>query len=407
MTDSSGAVKLNGSASVEHPARRRSRRRNGFGTVIVTGTANHPAFAIRWWEGSRRKQRSGFRTRTDASEALARIRTGLGDGTLVEKRRAAIGFDEIARQWLDLHSKPNLRSHADNEGRYRGHVAPFFGDCPLNAVSAARILEFRSKLQARELAPRTVNLTLALVRSILRFAVANDHISASPTDRLGRGKLMVPVEKAKLAPPVERSEDVGRLLAAVAEVGEKTFKPWLHPFFALLAYTGVRFGEAIALRWSDVDLDRRIIAVRRSWEGPTKGGKQRLVPIADALAPMVAEWRLADPWRGSLVFTSPEGGLFTHGSVTSWKLALWTACDRAGLRRIRIHDLRHVFASHFVMGGGDIFTLQRILGHSTPTLTSDIYAHLASGFLAGAADRVRYDAPEPAKVFPLVAGALR
>ena len=124
-------------------------RRNGFGTIISTGTTTNPAFAIRWWEGSRRKQQSGFRRRTDAAEALARVRTGLGDGTLVEKRRAGIGFDEEARQWLDLHSKPTLRSRMDNEERFRLHEAGFFGDCPLSAVTATRILELRAKLQTQ------------------------------------------------------------------------------------------------------------------------------------------------------------------------------------------------------------------------------------------------------------------
>jgi len=170
----------------------------------------------------------------------------------------------------------------------------------------------------------------------------------------------------------------------------------------------LRFGEAISLQWRDVDLTRRLVTVRRSWEGPTKGGKERLVPIAEELAPILAEHRLADPWKGALVFPSPDGGMFSHGSVTSWKVALWAACARAGLRRIRIHDLRHVFASHFVMMGGDIFALQRILGHSTPTLTSDTYAHLANGYLSGAADRVRYPAPPPlAKVISLAASAPR
>jgi hypothetical protein len=234
----------------------RRTRRNGFGTILAVGTTTHPAFAIRWWEGSRRKKKSGFRTRTEAADALARVRTGLGDGTLVEKRRAAIGFDTVARQWLDLHSKPNLRSHDDNEERYRGHVATFFGDCPLTAVTATRILELRAKLQTHiivrlrrdasgkvhkiesKMKPRTINLVLALVRSILRFAVANGHIVASPTDRLGRGKFMLPVEKTKLAPPIERAEDVGRVLAALRDIGEEARRPWLSPLFSLLAYTG-------------------------------------------------------------------------------------------------------------------------------------------------------------------------
>lgn len=175
-------------------AMNRRARRSGFGTVIATGTATHPAFAIRWWEGSRRKQKSGFRTRTDAAEALARVRTGLGDGTLVEKRRAAIGFGEVARQWLDLHSRPNLRSHEDNEERFEKHAKVFFGDGPLTTVTATRILEFRARLQASKLAPRTINLVLALVRSILRFGgcpvlrradSATETGPAARADRLG------------------------------------------------------------------------------------------------------------------------------------------------------------------------------------------------------------------------------
>lgn len=371
----------------------RRARRSGFGCVISTGTTTHPAFVIRWWEGSRRKQKSGFRTRTEAGEALARVRTGLGDGTLVEKRRADVGFDEVAKQWLTLHSASQLRSHSHNVGRFKSHLEPFFGDSPLRAIDPARILALREKLRGEGYAARTVNLVLALLRSILKFAAVNGHIAASPTDRLGRGRFLLPLEKTKLAPPVERPEEVGRLLTAVAEIGRETNRPWLYPFFALLSYTGLRFGEAIALQWRDVDLSRRLVTIRRSWEGPTKGGKERLVPIAEELAPILAEHRLADPWKGALVFPSPDARMFTHGSVTSWKVALWAACDRAGLRRIRIHDLRHVFASHFVMMGGDIFALQRILGHSTPTLTSDTYAHLANGYLSGAADRVRYPAP--------------
>ncbi|HEY4188334.1 MAG TPA: site-specific integrase [Polyangia bacterium] len=388
----------------------RRLRRNGFGTIISTGTSTAPGFSIRWFEGSRRKKKSGFRTRTEAAEALARIRTGLGDGTLVEKRRAGVGFDEVARQWLDLHSKPNLRSHQDNEERFRLHVATFFGDCPLTAVTPTRILELRAELQTKvirrkrvdadgneriidtTLATRSVNLIMALVRSILRFAVANGHIAASPTDRLGRGKLMLPLERAKLAPPIESPEDVGRLLAAIADIGSETNRAGLYPLFASLVYTGVRRGEALGLRWSDVDLDRRIVTVRRNYAGLTKSGKQRIVPIAAALVPILKAHRLADPWKGELVFPNDRGAMYSPAAKLEHVLE--AALARVGLPRIRVHDLRHTFASHFVMSGGDIFTLQRILGHSTPQLTSDTYAHLSPGHLASAADRVSF--PEPA-----------
>ncbi len=387
----------------------RHPRVNSFGTIIPTGTSTHPRFSIRWWEGSKRRKRSGFETRTEAAEALARVRTMLGDGTLPTKRLASLGFDKAAEQWLTLHSKPNLRSHEDNAERYEKHVKPFFGDTPLAAITGERVLEFRAKLLAksrtvgkgegaeeRKLAARTVNLIMALVRSILRFAVASGHIPASPTDRIGRGKLLLPLERTKMAPPIGRAEDVGRVLEAIRRIGEESHRPVLYGLFATLVYTGLRRGEAMGLRWSDVDLDRRLITVRRSYEGRTKSGKQRLVPIPAELVPILKQHRQADPWQGELVFPNENGGAcFSKHSKPGKVLEL--ALKRCGLPRIRVHDLRHVFASFFVMNGGDIFTLQRILGHSTPQITSDTYAHLAPDHLAGQGDRVSFPTPAPAK----------
>lgn len=383
----------------------RRPRRQTFGTVIATGTSTNPAFSIRWWEGSKRRQRSGFKSRSEAAEGLARVQTMLGDGVLADKRRSAIGFDKAADEWLTLHSRGNLRSHDDNVERYTRHVKPFFKDTPLSAITPVRILELRGQLQrktriigtgedaeVRPMAARTINQVMALVRSILRFAVTNGHVPVSPTDRLGRGKLMLPVDKAKLAPPIGTAEDVGRVLEAIRQIGEETHRPVLYGLFATLAYTGLRRGEAMGLRWSDVDLKRRLITVRRSYEGRTKSGKDRLVPIAAALVPILERHKLADPWKGALVFPNAEGGAcYSKNSKPGDVLA--QALKRCNLPRIRVHDLRHVFASFFVMGGGDIFTLQRILGHSTPQITSDTYAHLAPDHLAGQGDRVSFPVP--------------
>jgi integrase len=204
---------------------------------------------------------------------------------------------------------------------------------------------------------------------------------------------MLTVERRKLAPPVERAEDVGRLLSAVADIERESGRPGLHALFATLAYTGCRRGEALGLRWCDVDLDRRILAVRRSYAGPTKSGKHRTVPIAPPLADILRVHRASA--AGDLVFPDASGKM--HSPNAKLEDVLFSALERIGHPRIRVHDLRHVFASHFVMSGGDIFTLQRILGHSSPQLTSDTYAHLSSGHMATAADRVSFAASEPAK----------
>ena len=242
------------------------------------------------------------------------------------------------------------------------------------------------------MAPRTVNLVMALVRSILSFAVVNGHITASPIARLGRGRLMLPVAKTKLAPPIERPDDVGRLLGAIQDIERETNRSGLYALFATLVYTGIRRGEALGLRWSDVDLNRRIISVRRSYAGLTKSSKHRTVPVAPALAVMLKAHRMADPWKVDLVFPDDSGEMYSIESKVLQDV-LERALSRIGHPRIRVHDLRHTFASHFVMSGGDIFTLQRILGHSTPVITSDTYAHLSPDHMASAADRISFAPP--------------
>jgi integrase len=164
-------------------------------------------------------------------------------------------------------------------------------------------------------------------------------------------------------------------------------------------YTGLRRGEAVGLRWADVDLERRMISVRRSYGGQTKSSKHRVVPVPAELVAILRAYRLADPWKAELCFTNTSGEMISRNAKLEELFR--DALARVGLPRLRVHDCRHVFASHFVMGGGDIFTLQRILGHSTPQLTSDTYAHLSPRHLAGEADRVAY--PEPSKPAKVIA----
>jgi integrase len=205
---------------------------------------------------------------------------------------------------------------------------------------------------------------------------------------------MVPLERPKLAPPIPDVASAGRLLAEVRKVSEETNRPSLFPMFATLLYTGVRRGEVVGLRWADIDLERRVLTVRRSYEGMTKSSKHRPVPIPAELAALLREYRLADPWKGELAFPNDSGEMYSPNAKLEDVLRV--ALARAGLSRVRVHDLRHAFASFFVMAGGDIFTLQRILGHSTPQLVSDTYGHLSPTHLVNQSDRLSFPAPQPA-----------
>jgi integrase len=178
--------------------------------------------------------------------------------------------------------------------------------------------------------------------------------------------------------------------------------------YATAIYTGMREGELGGLRWEDVNFERRIITVQRSFEGPTKAGDVRYVPIMDPLLPVLRDWRLRCP--GTLVFPN-EAGRMHQKSARIFQEILHRVLERAqfptierkgkSARYIVFHSLRHTFASHWVMAGGDLFRLQKVLGHKSITMTQR-YAHLSPDVFAADYARLGKAAPtEVAEVRPI------
>lgn len=153
--------------------------------------------------------------------------------------------------------------------------------------------------------------------------------------------------------------------------------------YASAIYTGMRQGELAGLKWSDIDLERRIITVQRSFTGPTKSGSPRYVPVLTALLPLLKLWRLQV--FGDLVFQNAAANMLHSNCnlfTTDFKGCLLVAGfpDKIKADKTRsymvFHDLRHTFASQWVMAGGDIFKLQKIMGHESVQMTMR-YSHLS------------------------------
>jgi integrase len=134
-------------------------------------------------------------------------------------------------------------------------------------------------------------------------------------------------------------------------------------------YTGGRLRELLSLRWRDVDESAGIVVFRRE---TTKSGRERIVPLREELLGALRTLK-----RGG-----PEDRVFNYRGtgLTTIRTAFENARDKAGLPDVHFHDLRHTFASGYVQRGGDIYRLQRFLGHSTPRLT-ERYVHLSTQFL--------------------------
>jgi integrase len=183
-------------------------------------------------------------------------------------------------------------------------------------------------------------------------------------------------------------------LAALLETARLPRFAWLYPILVFLVSTGARRGEALGLRWADVDLVRGVVAIRRArvrgrYVVP-KSGREREIPL-DAASPLLREVLLEAIVRGespapdALVFTSPRGCILQERNVHRGWYRLRRA---AGVSPLRMHDLRHTFASRAIGAGVSIPRVSAWLGHAQIATTLAVYTHVLppnrepSGFLA-------------------------
>lgn len=273
-------------------------------------------------------------------------------------------FDELANGWLETRT-PKKRTRKDDESITRVHLLPAFSELKISDVTAERIAVFQADLIASK-APQTARNILVLLGGMLRQAVEWGWIEKEPKIRLPRVRYFS--GDYRWLKTTEEREHF--LLAAKAH-----HWPVVFPMYATAIYTGMRAGELAGLSWEDISFERRLITVQRSYGGLTKSGEVRRVPILDELLPILKEWKLASGSK-RLAFPNNKGRMWDQ-SGRIFQEVLHSVLQRGGfpLKYITFHSLRHTFASHWVMNGGDPYALQEILGHKDSKMTKR-YAHL-------------------------------
>jgi integrase len=207
--------------------------------------------------------------------------------------------------------------------------------------------------------------------------VEQGHAKHNPVRLLPRAtrRLIRPAHDPRTTPFVEQLADVRRIYQAMEEP--------VNVAYAIGALAGLRTGEVLGLKWGHVDLATRRIHVRESVKGPLKDDESRVVPILDALYPILAAWKLKKGGLGAVVPSMRSDGAFCDDHTL--RAHLKTALDDLNLPKMTWYQAtRHTFASQWVMGGGAIEKLKEFLGHSTVQIT-ERYAHLKTD-LFGARD---------------------
>jgi site-specific recombinase XerD len=254
-------------------------------------------------------------------------------------------------------------------------------------VRAPHLRRFLAAEAEHRPAPASQARTVAALKCFFRFLAENEAIERNPAAVLRTPK------KREALPDVLDGRELERLLAAV---GRDDVWQRRHPgkrerdrlLLALFAYAGLRRSELLGLDWEDVDLERRLLRVRRA-----KGGRARVVPIHPALMPLFAEHLAARAGvaQGAL-FLGVQGRRLSQTILTQTFLRYARAAGVEDRKRVTPHTLRHVFASELLRAGANLRQIQELLGHKHLDSTQR-YTRVTAHELRGAVKRLHFAGP--------------
>jgi integrase len=352
-------------------------------------------------------------TEKAAKTALRAILVAADKGELIDPSRQPVGA--YMEEWLAGHRKLGPSSRASYAKNIRLHIKPYIGGVPLSQLTTARINALYRELETAGrrdhkgdaagggLSARTVRYVHTILSAGLKAAVADHRLARNPA------ATATPPGAREAQSPEIHPWNAAQLAAFLAWAAEHSKQ--LHPAWTMLAMTGMRRGECLALRWRDIDLDAGTVSVRRSagvirikgegaeiTEGLTKSGKARVIDLDAATLAVLRSHRRA---RGgmalqlarddSLAFGDHEG---RHRHPERFTRTFKAEVERCGKAlgeaaappEIRLHDLRHTHATLLLAAGVPVKVVSERLGHASATITLSVYAHVMPGNQRDAAD---------------------
>jgi len=287
---------------------------------------------------------------------------------------------DYARTWMEANRAKGLK-HTTLE-RYRGildeHVLPAFGPLPLSAVDRTKVRELVGHLSTKGLKPKTIKNVVLGVSALYTEAIEDGLVNHNPA--LRPSKLIQVPKRGERVEVFTHEEE----LVVLQTAQEKC--PHYYPFILCLFRTGLREGEAVALRPEDLDLNHRYMLIQRNFTAgrmsdTPKSGRRRTVDLSQDLITVLRETLVVREAEAMLQGSPKEGWLFpaTQGGIirsNNFRDRVWKPLLKAaGLPYRWVHATRHTFATRMIMGGANLVYVQKQLGHSSIQITVDLYTH--------------------------------
>lgn len=264
-------------------------------------------------------------------------------------------------------AKLNKKSWKDDVSRFKNHIEPILGNKQLNNITAAMLNDLMLEIKGENRSNATVNRSRALLSSMFNAAFERELIDQSPMSR---------VKKLIERNQIERyldDEELKRFMPVLANpMAYGIDNQIIVCIVEMLLLTGARKGEVINLKWDDLDESNHIWRLNEN-----KSGKPRIIQLNSEAQQIIRRMSRKYPY----VFANPKTGLPFNDIRKTFQKIL----DAAQITNFRIHDLRHNFASMAVNNGCDIYVVQHLLGHASPT-TTQRYAHLRQDTLRNASE---------------------
>lgn len=280
-----------------------------------------------------------------------------------------ITFSEFALSSYMPNAMSRKKSYKDDASRLRIHLNPIIGSLKLRDINVAVLHPLLNDLTKKGLSPASVNRIRALLSSLFNLAIDHELITTNPITR---------IKKFRENNQKERYLNADETKSLVTILGQPTdygiHNAVIVAIVHFLLLTGVRKREAMDMRWSDVDLTTGVWLL-----GENKSGKARRINLNQDALQILQQL----PKQSLFIFANPE----TNKPYNDIRKTFDKIMHAAGVYNMRIHDLRHNFASLAVNSGQSLYVVQHLLGHASPQ-TTQRYAHLQSNTLKQASEDI-------------------
>jgi integrase len=321
---------------------------------------------------------------SDAKKILREIEDKVDKGIYIQPKKIPF-FPEVADSWLKM-KRPNIRhnTYKGYKGHLENHLKPYFGNYKISHVNYDKVEKFMSYCLDNDMHILTLKKIMINLGQIMTYAIRKRYINYNPVRDVekpkGQSKHNEEDEIVVLTPA-----EILSLLDAAPDMKHKTL-------FMAAVTTGLRQGELLGLKWTDIDWFNNQVHVNRTYNhfhfyDPKTKTSRRKVDVPPQMMKQFKEWKIACPANDlDLVFPNETGG--PMNSLNMYNRKWMPALREAGLHGVRFHDLRHTYASLLIDQDENVKYVQKQMGHSSIKTTFDTYGHLMKDVNKKAASRL-------------------